>query len=85
MSHQEGHKKGLASNHGDVGHIWDKFGLTMQQFRKDIKAAMEGSPAADSLTAIMGKAQTTERSPVSHSGTVDQSFHLQAYPWKHRL
>ena len=28
----------------------------MGQFRKDIKAAMEGSTAEDSLTAIMGKA-----------------------------
>lgn len=45
MSHQEGHKKGLASNHGDVCHIWDKFGLTMQQFRRDVKAAMEGTAA----------------------------------------
>ena len=31
----------------------------MQQFRKDIKAAMEGSTAEDSLTAIMGKAKAT--------------------------
>ena len=31
----------------------------MEQFRKDIKAAMEGGSAADSLTAIMGKAKAT--------------------------
>lgn len=43
MSHQEGHKKGIASNHGDVGHLWDKFGLTMDQFRQDVKGAMEGA------------------------------------------
>lgn len=42
MSHSEGHKKGLASNHGDVEHIWKYFGLTMDQFRKDVKAAMAG-------------------------------------------
>ena len=42
MSHAEGHKKGIASNHGDVEHIWKKFGLTMNQFRKDVKKAMAG-------------------------------------------
>ena len=59
ISHSEGCRRGIASNHGDVEHLWSKFGLSMQQFRKDIKAAMEGSTAEDSLTAIMGKAQAT--------------------------
>ena len=57
ISHSEGCKRGIASNHGDVEHLWSKFGLTMQQFRKDIGAAMKGGSAADSLTAIMGKAK----------------------------
>ena len=43
MSHSEGHSKGIASNHGDVEHIWNKFGLSMNQFRKDVKSAMAGS------------------------------------------
>ena len=59
ISHSEGCRRGIASNHGDVEHLWSKFGLSMQQFRKDIKAAMEGGSAADSLTAIMGKAKAT--------------------------
>ena len=59
ISHSEGCRRGIASNHGDVEHLWSKFGLTMEQFRKDIKVAMEGSLAADSLTAIMGKAVAT--------------------------
>ncbi len=59
ISHSEGCKRGIASNHGDVEHLWSEFGLSMRQFRKDIKAAMEGSTAEDSLTAIMGKAQAT--------------------------
>lgn len=42
MSHKEGHDKGIASNHGDPEHIWKKFGLTMNQFRKDVKKAMNG-------------------------------------------
>ena len=59
ISYSEGCRRGVASNHGDVEHLWSKFGLTMAQFRKDIKAAMEGSTAEDFLTAIMGKAQAT--------------------------
>ena len=50
ISHSEGCRRGIASNHGDVEHLWSKFGLSMGQFRKDIKAAMEGSTTEDSLT-----------------------------------
>lgn len=42
ISHQEGHAMGIASNHTDVYHIWHKYGLTMDQFRKDVAAAMNG-------------------------------------------
>lgn len=42
MSHSEGHKKGIASNHGDVEHVWNSFGLTMNQFRADVKNAIAG-------------------------------------------
>ena len=40
LSHSEGHRRGIASNHADVEHIWNRFGLTMNQFRKDVQAAM---------------------------------------------
>ena len=40
VSHSEGYKRGIASNHGDVEHIWKKFGLTMDKFRADVKSAM---------------------------------------------
>lgn len=42
ISHSEGYKRGIASGHADVEHIWNKYGLTMNQFRKDVKAAMNG-------------------------------------------
>lgn len=51
MSHKEGNAKGIASNHGDVEHIWRKFGLTMNQFRKDVKKSMNGQ----TVTTIGGK------------------------------
>ena len=46
VSHSEGYKRGIATNHGDVEHIWSKYGLTMAQFRKEVKAAMGGETAA---------------------------------------
>lgn len=40
ISHSEGHTRGIASNHGDVEHLWKKYGLTLKQFRKDVKKKM---------------------------------------------
>lgn len=45
MSHREGHAKGIASNHGDPEHIWNKYGLTMNQFRKDVKRQCPARPS----------------------------------------
>lgn len=44
ISHAEGHKRGIASNHGDPEHLWRQLGMgyTMDGFRKDVKAAMGG-------------------------------------------
>lgn len=43
ISHSEGYRRGIASNHADVEHIWSKMGLSMEQFRRDVAAAMEES------------------------------------------
>lgn len=42
VSHNEGHQKGIASNHGDPEHLWKGLGLnyTMNGFRKDVKEKM---------------------------------------------
>lgn len=42
-SHQEANRLGLASAHVDPTHVWDRFGLTMDKFRSDVAASMEGS------------------------------------------
>lgn len=42
ISHAEGHKRGIASNHGDPEHLWSKkeleLGYTMDGFREDVAA-----------------------------------------------
>ena len=43
LSHSEAHRAGVASNHADVEHIWAQFGLSMDQFRQDVSAAVNGS------------------------------------------
>ena len=40
ISHAEGAKLGVASNHADVGHWWSRFEVTMDDFREDASAAL---------------------------------------------
>lgn len=44
LDHSEGHKRGVASNHGDVKHWFPKHGKSMDTFRHDIEIAMLGRP-----------------------------------------
>lgn len=41
MSHSEGYRIGVASNHGDVEHLWSKFGMTMDKFRSDVNTKLQ--------------------------------------------
>lgn len=43
ISHKEGALRGIASNHGDPDHILSRYGLSMDTFRRDVKAKMQGS------------------------------------------
>lgn len=47
VCHCEAYKKGFASNHADVMHWWKKFGLSMDQFRVDVKNEMEDNNMTD--------------------------------------
>lgn len=42
ICHAEGHKRGIASNHGDVLHWFPKFGKSMDDFRADVAREMKG-------------------------------------------
>jgi len=65
LSHSEGHKRGIASNHGDVEHLWSRFGLTMTQFRSDIQSAMVIDDTK-SGTAIIGNAKVSAEQMVAY-------------------
>ncbi len=40
IDHNEGHDRGIASNHGDIAHWWPKFGKSMDTFRADVAALL---------------------------------------------
>ena len=58
ISHKEGYKKGLATNHGDPEHLWTqlKTGYTMDTFRKAVKAAMVAE--TDKAATTTGEAES---------------------------
>lgn len=72
ISHAEGHARGYASNHGDPEHIWSKFGLTMDQFRKDVRAKMDGGTI--SVTGNVSVTDTGSQKINTLSGTVTVTY-----------
>ena len=58
ISHSEGHKRGIASNHGDPEHIWKKFGLSMDLFRAAVAEAMRPAPAAPAEYRVLAGTYT---------------------------
>jgi hypothetical protein len=58
ISHSEGCKRGVASNHADPEHLWEGLNLpyTMNGFRQDVKAAMKPSYYRVQVGAFANKA-----------------------------
>ncbi len=50
VSHKEGYRLGIASNHGDPDHWWRHFGYTMEQFRRDVAAVLAGQSVTVTVT-----------------------------------
>ena len=42
LCHSEGYKRGIASNHADVMHWWSRYGVSMDDFRRDVAKKMKG-------------------------------------------
>lgn len=76
ISHKEGHKKGVASNHGDPEHLWTqlKTGYTMDTFRKAVKAAMSGGSTQDT-----GKTETADQWYRVRKSWADAKSQIGAY------
>jgi hypothetical protein len=50
LCHSESYDYGMGSNHGDVMHWFPKFGKTMDTFRNDVAALINGTSETDSTT-----------------------------------
>ena len=42
LCHSEGYRRGIASNHTDVMHWWGRYGVSMDNFRRDVAEKMKG-------------------------------------------
>lgn len=60
ICHSEGHKKGIASNHGDVMHWFSKHGKSMDTFRAAVKAGLNGTVQKPTEPAVKPTASNTE-------------------------
>ena len=58
-SHDEGRRAGLSTAHVDPTHVWDRFGLTMDKFRADVVAAMNGQAPAQPATEKLYRVRKT--------------------------
>ncbi|MEG2119615.1 MAG: peptidoglycan recognition family protein [Pseudoflavonifractor sp.] len=73
LDHREGFARGIASNHGDVGHWFPKHGKSMDLFRADVEKAIREGEAHmtqqefDALldAALTARRMETEAQPVS--------------------
>lgn len=75
VSHKEGHKLGIATNHGDPEHLWKGLGLpyTMDTFRQAVKDCMKDDPKAYPATPFKVKVNIPDlnfRSEPSMNGVV---------------
>ena len=50
ICHQEGYRRGIASNHGDVLHWFPKMGRSMDDFRRDVAAEMKKEEGDEMLS-----------------------------------
>ena len=75
ISHKEGCRRGIASNHGDPEHLWAQLGLpyTMDTFRAAVKAAMGDGSAGASGTKIIGTAVADAAQMQSYIRSVNPS------------
>lgn len=53
ISHSEGYRRGIASNHGDVEHWFSRFGKTMDDFRAAVAAETEEPVTQEQFNEMM--------------------------------
>lgn len=72
LSHSEGHKKGIASNHADCDHFFAPHGKSMNDFRADVMTYISTKvlPFEKKTTVTTDKANTKEEK-ITHTGNIE--------------
>lgn len=72
-SHDEGRLAGLSSAHVDPTHVWNRLGLTMDQFREAVAAAMNGTtpPQPDTVSMYRVRKSWTDVASQLFAGTLE--------------
>lgn len=68
ISHAEGYKLGIASNHSDVAHWWSHVGYTMDNFRSDVRECLNSGKVNVTYTGTKEQGTTkseTAKTPIS--------------------
>jgi hypothetical protein len=73
VSHNEGHKRGIASGHTDPEHLWKQLGMgyTMDTFRKAVKTAMMGATVEDPVDEVYSQKQFIRDVQMATGAAVD--------------
>lgn len=81
ISHNEGHRKGIASGHSDPEHLWKGLntGLTMDTFRRAVKAKMGGSTFAGYRVLITTASLNVRKGAGMNYGIVTQVHKNEVY------
>ncbi len=76
ICHQEGYRRGIASNHGDVLHWFPRFGKSMDDFRADVAAELGRRPEAPAVDGSNDRNDKEEDSMVYYErlGDVADSY-----------
>ena len=76
ISHKEGHKRGIASNHGDPEHLWNQLGMgyTMDTFRKAVKKQMGSDDMTKEDVIKIIKEYEAEKAKKTVSGWAKSSW-----------
>lgn len=72
ICHSEGYKRGVANNHGDVMHWFPRHGKTMDDFRKDVAAAMQLKPTGPFTVRVSRKDLNMRTGPGPKYGLIGQ-------------
>ena len=71
VSHSEGYRRGIATNHADPEHYWNQLGLsyTMDGFRKDVQTKLNGSTITTTTESVKTASNTTTTNKTTTTST----------------